>query len=162
MTVKSDVEVLRQIPLFTDVDRPQLQLLAFSTERVACPAGTFLFEQGEEGGAGYLITEGTAEVFRDAGPERTLVATAGRGAFVGELSMLAGHPYYFSLRARTDLDALKVSKELFYRVANEFPEFAEAVVHTMARKLDLSLGDLREVERKLRDAPDLSSLVDDE
>ncbi|QPC43348.1 Crp/Fnr family transcriptional regulator [Kaustia mangrovi] len=160
MTVKSDVEVLRQIPLFADADVTQLQILAFATERVACPAGSYLFEQGERGGAGYLVTEGTAEIFRNVGDDRMLVATAGRGAFVGELSMLAGQPYHFSARARTDLTALKVDKELFYRVAGEFPEFAEIVMKTLARKLDLSLNDLRDVERKLRDAPDLSSLDD--
>ena len=45
--------------------------------------------------------------------------------------------------------ALKITKELFYRVAEEFPDLAVEAMRTVNDKLDATLADLRLVQREL-------------
>ncbi len=44
MSIEKEVEILRQIPLFANIDPPKLKLMAFTSERLTFKSGT-TFEQ---------------------------------------------------------------------------------------------------------------------
>ncbi|MGE0211673.1 MAG: cyclic nucleotide-binding domain-containing protein [Parvibaculaceae bacterium] len=145
MSVRGDVDLLRQTPLFASVDGAQLQLLVFSAERRRVAPGQSLLRKGESANAGLLVLEGEAEAY--SGRSGRPVALIERGAFLGELQMIAKVPSSISVRAKTDMHLMAIGHDLFMRVCSEFPEAGGKMLNVLSRKLDASMKDLRVVQR---------------
>jgi CRP/FNR family cyclic AMP-dependent transcriptional regulator len=136
MSLKEEVEMLRRIPLFAHVEPSKLKLLAFTSERVAFETGQVLFRQGDMGDAAYIIMEGEADVLVDAPTGPVAVAMLGRDAIVGEIAILCDVPRTATVQARQRLVCLRISKDLFLRLINEFPQMAAAVMRELALRLE--------------------------
>ncbi len=143
MSLKEEVEMLRRIPFFAQVEASKLKLLAFTSERVAFEAGQVLFRQGDMGDAAYIIIEGEADVLVDTPAGPVTVATLGRNDFVGEIAILCDVPRTATVRAKVRLVTLRISKDLFLRLLNEFPQMAVAMMRELAHRLELSNHKLR-------------------
>ncbi len=152
MRVKSDVEYLRQIPLFAEVDPAHLQVLAFSTGRRKLKQGNYVFREGKEATSGFVILEGKVEISRGTGDEKRIIAEATSGALIGETSMLAGSPFQVSALAITDAIVLRIPRKLLFDVAEEFPDFAFKLTKAVSARLDGNLGELGEIQEALRTA----------
>jgi len=137
MSIKEEVDLLRRIPLFANVEPSKLKLLAFTSERIAFEAGHILFNQGDAGDAAYIVIEGEAEVLVNGPVGPIQVAVLGRNAIVGEIAILCDVPRTATIRARKRLVCLRISKELFLRLINEFPQIAVAVVRELAHRIEM-------------------------
>jgi CRP-like cAMP-binding protein len=137
MSIKEEVDLLRRIPLFANVEPSKLKLLAFTSERIAFEAGHILFNQGDAGDAAYIVIEGEAEVLVNGPVGPIQVAVLGRNAIVGEIAILCDVPRTATIRARERLVCLRISKELFLRLINEFPQIAVAVVRELAHRIEM-------------------------
>jgi CRP/FNR family transcriptional regulator, cyclic AMP receptor protein len=148
MSVRSETELLRKTPLFAEVDPVQLQVLVFSAERLELAAEATLFAAGSLVGAGHLVLDGQGEVLTPGGEDEASepVALVEAGAFLGERAMIANLPATMTVRARTPLRVLRIGHDLFLRVCGEFPEIGDKVMEALARRLDTSLEDLRQVQ----------------
>lgn len=145
VSVRSDVDLLRQVPLFASVDSAQLQLLVFSAERARMSTGEFLLRKGEARNVGILVLAGQAEAY--SGRSGRPVALIDRGAFLGELQMIAKIPASVSVQAKTDMHVMLIGHDLFMRVCSEFPDAGGKMIVALSRKLDASVKDLRAVQR---------------
>ena len=154
MSVKADAETFRSIPIFSDCDPIHLQLLAFSSERQMFAGGDVMLKQGLKGGSAYLILSGKADVF--SGDDK--VGEAGPGAMLGEVGMIGDVPYSVTARASEAMTAARIDRSLFMRLATEYPEFGAAVFRALARKIDVSMLDLGQVQQKLEQAKSFKSL----
>jgi CRP/FNR family transcriptional regulator, cyclic AMP receptor protein len=137
MSIKEEVDLLRRIPLFANVEPSKLKLLAFTSERIAFEAGHILFNQGDAGDAAYIVIEGEAEVLVNGPVGPIQVAVLGRNAIVGEIAILCDVPRTATIKARERLVCLRISKELFLRLLNEFPQIAIAVVRELAHRIEM-------------------------
>lgn len=152
MGLQEEVELLRNIPLFAKIEPSKLKLLAFTSERLTFPRGQELFKQGDIGDAAYVIISGTAEVVIETPSGPLTVAQVGKNAFVGEIAILIDVPRTASIRPTTDLETLKISKDLFFRLMTEFPEMAVEVMRELARRLDKTNRQLADANRRLAEA----------
>lgn len=139
MSVRADVETFRGIPIFSECDPVHLQLLAFSAGRETYEAGEALIRQGERGAASFLILSGIVDLSTREGGH---IGTAGPGALLGEVAMIGGGAYSSTAIALEAVSAARIDRELFMRVASEFPEFGAAVFRALARKLEGSMNEL--------------------
>ena len=146
MSVRSEVKLLRQVPLFATVDPAQLQVVVFSAQRVEIGADETLFAAGDLVGAGFLVLNGDGEVLKPEGGEHVQVALVEAGAFLGELAMVANRPVSVTVRARTPMRALRIGHDLFLRVCGEFPDIGAKVLEALASRLDTSMEDLRQAK----------------
>jgi CRP/FNR family cyclic AMP-dependent transcriptional regulator len=137
VSIKEEVDLLRRIPLFANVEPSKLKLLAFTSERIAFEAGHVLFNQGDTGDAAYIVIEGEAAVLVNGPAGPIEVAVLGRNAIVGEIAILCDVPRTATIKARQRLVCLRISKELFLRLLNEFPQIAIAVVRELAHRIEL-------------------------
>ncbi|AXS40011.1 Crp/Fnr family transcriptional regulator [Breoghania sp. L-A4] len=142
MSLETEVDALRKVPLFRGIDAGKLRLLAFISDRTQFHEGEHLCEQGDTGDSAYIILQGSADVVvaTDRG-ERT-VATIGANDIVGEIAILCDVPRTATLVAKTDLDVLTVSKENFLKLLEEFPEMALEVMRVLAQRLEKTTRDL--------------------
>ena len=139
MSVRADAETLRSIPLFGECDPVHLQVLAFASERQHFKAGEALIVQGEQGVSCFLILSGEADIMAE---RDQIMGSAGPGALLGEVAMIGGALYSVTARARTAVTAARIGRNLFMRVAEEYPEFGKTVFRALGNKLDGSMADL--------------------
>jgi CRP-like cAMP-binding protein len=144
MTIDQEVELLRNIPLFAKVDPAKLKLLAFASERAVFAPGETLFHQGDPGDAAYIIMEGEAEVLINGPSGPITVATIGKNDFVGEIAILCDVPRTATIRSRTALITLRITKDLFLRMLMDFPAIAIEVTRVLAQRLEHTTERLRD------------------
>jgi CRP-like cAMP-binding protein len=136
VSLAEEVELLKRIPLFANIDTSKLKLLAFTSERVRFPAGQVLCRQGEMGRAAFIIIDGEADVIVDAETGPLTVASVGRNDFVGEIAILCDVPRTATVQARSDVTALVIAKDQFFRMITEFPQMAIEIMRVLALRLE--------------------------
>jgi CRP/FNR family transcriptional regulator, cyclic AMP receptor protein len=143
VSLREEVELLQRIPLFANVEASKLKLLAFTSERIAFESGQVLFRQGDAGDAAYIIIEGEAEVLVNGASGPIQVAVLGRNDIVGEIAILCDVPRTATIKALQRVVCLRISKDLFLRLINEFPQIAVAVVRELASRVEAGNQKLR-------------------
>lgn len=143
MSIKEEVEVLKTIPLFAKLEPAKLKLLAFTSQRLTFDAGHALFQQGDPGDAAYIVIDGEADVLINSPQGPVKVATVGRHAIIGEIAILCDVPRTATVTAKSQLTTLRIDKDLFYRLINEFPQMAVEIMRELARRLDKTNEQLR-------------------
>ena len=144
MSLNEEVELLRNIPLFAKLEPSKLKLLAFTSERLNYDAEQELFHQGDMGDAAYLIVEGEAAVVVDAPKGEIEVATLSRNDFVGEIAILCDVPRTATVRAKSPLVTLRISKDLFFRLIAEFPQMSVEIMRELAQRVERTTAQLQQ------------------
>ena len=136
MSLNEEVELLRNIPMFANIEPSKLMLLAFTSERMAFKDGDVLFRQGEPGDSAYVIIGGEADVIVDTPKGPLTVAKLKRNDIVGEIAILCDVPRTATIQASSKLEAMVIAKDLFFRLVMEFPQMAVEIMRELARRLD--------------------------
>ena len=136
MSLNEEVELLRNIPMFANIEPSKLKLLAFTSERMAFKDGDVLFRQGEQGDSAYVIIGGEADVIVDTPKGPLTVAKLKRNDIVGEIAILCDVPRTATVKASSKLEAMVIAKDLFFRLIMEFPQMAVEIMRELARRLD--------------------------
>ena len=147
MSLVEEVALLKSIPLFAKIEPSKLKLLAFTSERLAFDPDQELFHQGDMGDAAYIVIDGEVAISIDAPTTpsgRIELAKLGRGAIVGEIAILCDVPRTATVISTGKTVTLRISKELFFRLIEEFPQIAVEVMRELAHRLEKTNLQLRE------------------
>lgn len=136
MSLIEEVDLLKKIPLFSNIEVSKLKLLAFTSERVKFGTGETLFNQDDMGDAAYIIMDGEADVIINTSSGPVTVATLHKNDFVGEIAILCDVPRTATVRAKSDLTTLMITKDLFFRLITEFPQMAVEIMRELALRLE--------------------------
>ena len=149
MSLQEEVNLLRQVPLFSTIDPARLKLLAFTSDRLTFAKGDVLFKQGEAGDAAYLVLRGSADVSIGTPNGDFVLATITENEIVGEIAILCDVPRTATVSAASEVVALRIAKERFFTLIDEFPEMAVEMLRELARRLEVTTVRLREAHAKL-------------
>lgn len=149
MALNDEVSMLRQVPLFAGVSPPRLKLLAFASERVSYRPGEVLCLQGDAGDAAFVILSGTAEVIVDGPQGRNKVAELARNAVVGEIAILCDVARTATVKAATEVEALRIGKDAFLKLMTDFPEVTIEIVRVLAQRLMQTTAELAQARAQL-------------
>jgi CRP-like cAMP-binding protein len=125
-----DIERLRRLPLFGELDHHDLSQLLRWVREVEFADGDLLFEQGSMPHDLYVIEEGSVEVVRDGRP----VATLGPGEVVGEMALLKLERRWASAVAVGHLTAAALGADDLASMSEQMPELADRLRETMLRR----------------------------
>jgi CRP/FNR family cyclic AMP-dependent transcriptional regulator len=148
MGLLDEVELLRKIPIFSKIEPSKLKLLAFTSERLTYAEGDVLFEQGDAGDAAYIIIGGKADVVVDTPGGPLIVATLDENEIVGEIAILCDVPRTATVKAKTEVTTLRITKDLFFSLVMEFPQIAVEIMRELAHRLEVTTARLREAAAK--------------
>jgi CRP-like cAMP-binding protein len=140
--LNDEVKMLRQVPLFAGVSPAKLKLLAFTSERVVYLADETLFLQGDPGDAAFVILSGRADVVVDSPQGPIKVAEVRENAIVGEIAILCDVARTATVKAVTEVEALRISKDNFLKLLTDFPEMTIEVVRVLADRLSQTTMEL--------------------
>jgi len=143
VSLNEEVELLRKIPLFANIEPSKLKLLAFTSERLTFGAGQELFHQGDVGDKAYIIVNGDADVVVDSPGGPLVVAKLAKNDLVGEIAILINVPRTATVLAANELTTLAISKDQFFEMIAEFPDMAVEIMRELAHRLENTTAQLR-------------------
>lgn len=151
MGVRSAVDLLKQMPLFSGVNDAHLQTLVFSSDELIVPPGRTVFEAGDPSTNALIIKQGDGVVID---PQTGgVLALAGPGSMFGEQSLIAGLPRQVTLNAKTEIEAIVIEQSVFLRLCSEFPEIGMQVLDVLNRQLETCSNELSEVQSRFEVSP---------
>lgn len=151
MAIDTDVRALAQVPLFHGFSAEQLRLVAFGTEHLNMAKGRELYREGEAADCGFLILNGSVNLVEDKAANRRIVHTAGPGTLLGELALVAPGARSTGAVAATDCEVIRISRSLFRRVLEEYPELAAELHAAMSRRFGKFIDDVAKLEKRFGD-----------
>jgi NADH dehydrogenase len=95
--------------------------------------GDIIFFQGDLGDNVYMIRSGECDVLRQANGQETHIATLGPGDYFGEMALIADMTRNATVRARTSMDVLLVSKADFRALKGSIPALSD-FFHKLAKE----------------------------
>ena len=152
MSIQTEVELLRRIPLFANIDTSRLKLLAFTSERLTFNAGAVLFREGDRGDSAYLILNGKVDVSVGSPNGEVVVAHLGANNIIGEMALLCEMPRTATITAAEPLDTLKIKKDQFFQLLRDLPQMTLEIMRELAVRLNNVNKELSTAHAKLRAA----------
>jgi CRP-like cAMP-binding protein len=124
-------DLLKQVPLFADLERRELEEIARSMKERTFHAGDTITDEGQ-GGVGFFVIEGGEARVTVGGEER---ARLGRGDYFGEIALIAESPRTATITAETDLQCLGMTFWDFRPLVESNGKVAWKLLQTLAKRL---------------------------
>jgi CRP-like cAMP-binding protein len=134
------------------VELAKLKLLAFTSEHMRFDAGQEVFHQGDAGDAAHVIIEGVVDVMTDTASGPIKILELGRHSFLGEIAIICDVPRTATIVAQTELHTLRIAKDLFFRLVEEFPQMGIEIMRVLAMRLENTTQELTHARTRLREA----------
>lgn len=140
--LNDEVNMLKQVPLLSGIAEAKLKLLAFTSERLTFRGGDVLFRQGDYGDAAYVILQGNAVVLVETPTGEVKIADLAANSVVGEISIICNVARTATVRADSQLEVLRITKENFMRLLSDFPEMTLEILRVLAERLSQTTAEL--------------------
>jgi diguanylate cyclase (GGDEF)-like protein len=145
LLVMSTIDLLTKVSLFKTLSPADLQRLADHTEPASFSAGESVVEIGDPGRSLYVLVEGIVQVLYPARTSDFELARLGPGDFFGEMALLSDRPRSATVRAHSDVRAIKLEKHVFQRLLLEEPQIGLGILEVLSlriRAADEQIGGL--------------------
>lgn len=131
------VDLLKETPLFNEMNRADLEELIPSTRLETYEPGRVILREGRVGAAFFLIVSGSVEVIKALGkPEEKVVNKLGAGDFFGEIANMKHTPRVASVRALTETQCLMIQRLHIDSYIERFPIVLAKVQLALATRSD--------------------------
>ncbi len=126
--------LIQQVPLFSDLDKKELQGLASSMKERIFEQGDTIASEGQSGVGFFIIAEGEAMI-TVKGEER---ATLGHGDYFGEVALIDDGERTATITAKTPLKCYGITSWEFKPLVEQNADLAWKMLQSMAKMLRAS------------------------
>ena len=139
----TNVDMLRRVPLFSDLPEEDLEKLARVAVRKTYPKENVIFFEQDEGDSLFIISRGSVKVAKisDEGKE-VILAILGPGEFFGDMSLLDNQPRSATVIAVEETEVSAIRRKEFLSQIQENPQLAVKLMSVLSQRL-------REANRKI-------------
>ncbi len=149
MSLDQDIEILSRVDLFKGFEKEHLRLLAFGADKRTFKPQSVIFRSGSHADGGYVILHDSIDIMTDDSKDAKRLASFGPASLIGELALISKGRRDITAVARGDVETLKITRVLFHRMLEEFPDLA-ALLHTrISRSVQEFVSRLTDVQRDL-------------
>lgn len=136
MSMLSNLELIRRVPLFSMLNAAQGEGVAQAVIKRRFKRGETIVEQGKKSNALFIILTGRARVFTaDARGREVILANMNPGDYIGEMSLIDNEPHSASVRAEIQTDVLMLGRTDFARCLPENSSMAYTVMKNLVQRL---------------------------
>ncbi|MCG7504297.1 cyclic nucleotide-binding domain-containing protein [Mesorhizobium retamae] len=135
MALDDDIRILSAVGLFEGFTSEQLRLLAFGAETTSLPADRKLYREDDEADSAYVVISGRIALYREDDSNHVVIGTAGPGAILGELALIADTKRLTSASAAIDSQVLRLNRKMFRRILEEYPDLAVQLHQRIVKEL---------------------------
>jgi CRP/FNR family transcriptional regulator, cyclic AMP receptor protein len=127
---QENLEFLVQRPLFARLPLEPLKLMAYLCKRETFRPEEIIFREHQADNNAYLIIEGKVELLTEEGGELQY-AEFGEGEVIGSISLFCDIERLFTLRAKTRVVCLGLSRDKFQTVLERFPGVGMKILESL-------------------------------
>jgi len=134
MTISESISL--QSVLFKELSPDEkVQLLKLAMQE-SYPAGEAILREGRQIQILWVILKGQCEVIKDLdGPREHCLATLEKGSVFGEMSFFQAAPHSASIRTKTAVDVMRLSRENYETLLESCPSAAYKIAAAIAQVL---------------------------
>jgi CRP/FNR family transcriptional regulator, cyclic AMP receptor protein len=126
--------LLKQVPLFSDLDNRELEQIARSMKQRSFSAGQQIAVEGQSGVGFFVIEDGQAKVTVHGDEVRRL----GPGDYFGEIALIAQSPRTATVTADTELKTYGMTFWDFRPLVEDTPSIAWKLLQSFAKQYNQS------------------------
>jgi CRP/FNR family transcriptional regulator, cyclic AMP receptor protein len=146
MSILSNMDLIRRVPLFAMLTSEQAALLSGAVTKRRFKRGELIVEQGKKSNALFIILAGRARVLMsDQKDRQVILANLKAGDFIGEMGLIDNEPHSASVEAEVQTDVLVLGCAEFSHCLQENLATSLAVMKGLVqrlRKADDKIGSL--------------------
>lgn len=146
MSIEDDIIFLEKVPTFALLGRPAVRILAIGTETKYVHAGDVLFMAGDAADCGYVIQDGSFRLTAERAGAADEI-TVGAGVLLGEIALLVETTRLVTAVAAEPSHVIRVSRSLFLKMLEGFPDAASRLRDHMATRADQTAKDFLDVRK---------------
>ena len=136
MSMLSNLDLIRRVPLFSMLTADQAQAVADSVVKRRFRRGELVVEQGRKSNALFILLNGRARVLTaDSRGREVILAVLESGDYVGEMSLIDNEPHSATVRAEIQTDMLVLARADFARCLPESSTLAYGILRGLVRRL---------------------------
>ena len=136
MALDDDIQFLSTIGLFEAFSAQHLRLLAFGAERMVLRTGRELFQEGQSADCAYIVVSGSITLFHYGKQGRINLRSISTGSVLGEMALIAQTSRLTGAVADTETEVIRLSRAIFHRILEEYPELAASLYHHISNNLN--------------------------
>jgi CRP/FNR family transcriptional regulator, cyclic AMP receptor protein len=143
MSMLSNLELIRRVPLFALLTSGQAEAVANAVVKRRFKRGEIIVEQGEKSNTLFIILTGRLRVVTsDKRGREVILATLQPGDYIGEMSLIDNGAHSATCRAEVQTDMLALGRAEFARCLPENSSMAYAIMKGLVQRL-------RQADRKI-------------
>jgi CRP/FNR family cyclic AMP-dependent transcriptional regulator len=143
MSMLSNLELIRRVPLFALLTADQAESVADSVTKRRFKRGEIIVEQGQKSNTLFIILTGRVRVVNtDKRGREVILATLQSGDYIGEMSLIDNEAHSATVRAEVQTDMLALGRAEFARCLPENSSMAYAIMRGLVQRL-------RQADRKI-------------
>ena len=133
---QSPLEILRAVPILSQVPEADLMALAQASRERSYPAGQTILRQDAPGDAMYVLVEGRVKVVLIGEDGREVILSVlGAGAVFGEMSLLDDEPRSAHVIAMTPSHVMTLYRGAFHERLRASPDLCLAMLAALSSRL---------------------------
>ena len=130
-----NVDFLKHVRLFEDLDRKSLESIANSAVEQSYQPGQDIVKQGDTGVGAFIIRSGRAEVLQERDGKSERIGELKAGEVFGEMALLDEFPRSATVRAIEPTTCLGIQRWHFKGILESHPQIALALLPVLTRRL---------------------------
>lgn len=140
---------LKQVPFFQGMTINQLEVLANICEEELFVEDQWIFNQGDPGGALYVIVSGQVGIEQEQKRHGSYarLATLGAHTYFGEMTLFDGTSRTAAAIALQDTLMLRIRREPLIALARQYPDVSLELIHILSERLRLANSRIAELTR---------------
>ena len=136
MSMLSNLELIRRVPLFAMLTALQAESVAGAVVKQRFRRAELIVEQGKKSNALFILLTGRARVLTsDNRGREVILATMQPGDYIGEMSLIDNEPHSATVRAEVQTDVLVLGRVEFARCLPENTSMAYAIMRGLVQRL---------------------------
>jgi CRP-like cAMP-binding protein len=136
MSMLTNLDLIRRVPLFSMLTNEQAQGIADSVVKRRFRRGELVVEQGRKSNALYILLNGRARVLTsDSRGREVILAVLESGDYVGEMSLIDNEPHSATVRAEVQTDMLVLGRLEFARCLPESSSLSYGILRGLVARL---------------------------
>ncbi len=136
MSILSNLELIRRVPLFSMLTVRQAELIAANVTKRRFPRGETIVENGQKSNSLFIILTGKAKVIAtDNTGKEAILATLKPGDHIGEMSLIDDQAHSATVKAEVITDALVLGRQQFLQILPENSAMAFGIMRVLVKRL---------------------------
>jgi signal transduction histidine kinase len=157
MNKDEKIQIIKKNPIFENLSDNELDKIAEVSTESSYKQGDIIFRENEIADAFYIIVEGIVEILKYGEENRQeILAEKKRNDVFGEMAVIDDLPRSATIRAKTDLNLLKLKKDEFVELLKTFShisiEIARSICATVRKTNSSYITDLEKRNKQLEAA----------